>query len=382
MKKFNFEISRKNFELLLKEYFDFKKVNINTILNLQGYTEWKRKMNQLKKRMKTYLNLFKNKRTTETDKFFYSLEELPILGKEYWFIYLVDKNIDKKFQFVLTAGRAANPVKVNSTKLSVKNKDSLSEIKTATVCWFYDNSKKVIFDELTSLKIIEDEKNKLLFTNKDSNILIQGRYPHISIQIFKDNKTIAEFNFSESKSNFKYDMVELLRNSMVKNFGAIWLNYYLNYKGYIFDTKTEGNAYLQKVVAITPLAPWNWARIYFDNDIIFDLFMIKPIGDNLDIKYQSAYVEFNNKRYELENINLIGYGKRGEKNWLIYSKDFYIVLKTYSFMPFVLEDKTKFYYDEYLVEVVDAQIYDKKLKNIKFSNKGIGIVEDAYGYLL
>ena len=70
-----------------------------------------------------------------------------------------------------------------------------------------------------------------------------------------------------------------------------------DFKGKLDGKKLSGKAYLQKVVAVLPLAPWNWVRLHFSNGDIVDFFTAKPLGSKSDMRFAcNDYIELNGKR--------------------------------------------------------------------------------------
>jgi hypothetical protein len=89
------------------------------------------------------------------------------------------------------------------------------------------------------------------------------------------------------------------------------------------------------------------------------------------------------KRVKLADLSL-SYRLSGEKRiWVLSSKNLYCVMETYSLQPFIMKQKTTFRYDEYLVKVRAFAFKDKhKEYSIDDLGRGVGLVEDASGYLI
>jgi hypothetical protein len=148
----------------------------------------------------------------------------------------------------------------------------------------------------------------------------------------------------------------------------------------------NGKAYLQKVVATIPLAPWNWVRIEFEKGDSLDYFVGKPLGDLKGAKMSflcNDYIEIKGKRFKFNDLLLESYMEGERKRWVLSGKNLFLSMESYSLTPFSMKQKTQFQYDEYLVRVTDFYLkIGNKTYTLKEMGQGSGIVEDAYGYLL
>ena len=147
-------------------------------------------------------------------------------------------------------------------------------------------------------------------------------------------------------------MVNILENPFAPSLGTVMINYYFEFEGVLEGKPMKGKAYLQKVVAAMPLAPWNWVRLEFKNGDSLDFFTGKPLGDKAGWHIASnAYIELAGRRVKLKGLKLQTWLDGEKRVWLLTNKHLVAVLESYSVQPFIMRQKTVFQYDEFLVRV-------------------------------
>ncbi len=347
-------------------------------------SEWKQKTLKINQRLTEFYRIFKKKSYPTADDLFFTLEDLPYLGKEYWFLHFCAPPNEE--QVVLTLGRSVEPVKVNDTHVHLEQ--TAGSVPCAAVCWLYSGKKQVLFDSIANVSIGSRSKNSgvrsLCAENKKSKMSISGNYPKYSIELVKDGKKIFTARAFPPKHGMPFELVHLLKTPLIPRFGAAMINYYFDFTGTLYGKKLSGKAYLQKVVAVLPLAPWNWVRLHFKNGPALDFFAGKPLGTNSDMHFAcNDYVELSGRRVKLRDLKLSSY-LSGEKTiWVLSGKNLHCTMETYSLQPFIMKQKTTFRYDEYLVKVKSFAFRDGEREyTLSDFGEGVGLVEDASGYLL
>ncbi len=345
-------------------------------------SQWKKKTGMMDQRLNEFYRIFKKKHYPTADDLFFAIEDLPSMGKEYWFLYFCAPPNEE--QVVLTLGRSVEPVKVNETRVRFEEKED--SVPCAAVCWLYSGKKQVVFDSTADVSIVESggKTRSLCAQSGNSKISISGRYPKYSVELVSAGKKVFTAKAFPPKKGMPFEMVHLLKTPVVPRFGAAMINYYFDFKGKLEGKELSGKAYLQKVVAVLPLAPWNWVRLHFKKGAILDFFTGKPLGPKSDVRFAcNDYLELNGKRIMLPGLKLSSYLSGEKRIWVLSSKNFYCAMETYSLQPFIMEQKTTFRYDEYLVKLrAFAFCYGAREYALEDLGEGVGLVEDASGYLL
>ncbi len=345
--------------------------------------EWAVKAKQLSRKLSAFSRFFKSRNYEAPDDLFFTIEDLPPMGKEYWFLYFCAPHGDE--QVILTAGRSAESVKVNRTSLAVsETKESMT---CAAVAWYFSKGKKkVLFDSRAEVSLggIKGALHIICAQNGGFRGSISGKYPNYDIQFDVDGKKVFSAKASPAHKGKPYEMAQMLNTPVAPRLGAWMVNYYFDFKGELEGKKISGRAYLQKVVAAIPLTPWNWVRLEFESGASLDVFAAKPIGETGGVKFAAkAYFEFKGERYPLKGLSLQSWLSGSERIWVLSGKNLLAVMESYGMQPFVMRQKTVFRYDEYIVR---AKSFAVKLgsREIAISElgKASGIVEEASGYLL
>ncbi len=285
------------------------------------------------------------------DEFLFSKTPLGPGGKEYWFIQVASTSGDKT-QLVLTFGRSFFGAWVNGR--------AGHGGKVAAVGWYFSGKKKVFVEDSVPL---EAQKGSL----KTRSFEFRGAFPHYELSAGRG----TQLRFSKPASGVPFEALDASANSL----GLGMLNIYLDARGTVGGKKFSGLAYLQKVVVTAPFLPWNWARLTFPDKSVLDFYAVRP--ESRDI---GTYL-FRSATYRLASGRTVKLGEcrlrrlAGDR-WLLEGKGVTAYLKTYASKPFLLKGRGEFHYDEYMVECTDFAY-----GNIS-KQSGIGLVEDAYGFLL
>lgn len=348
----------------------------------QSENEWREKSVQISKRAAQLRRLFQRKKYSHPDDFFFSFEDLPMFGKEYWFLYFCVPG--SKRQTIFTFGRADVAVKVNKTSVAVGGGED--QKTCASVCWQFDDKKTVAIDSLSSVGISRMRSGNCLTAKSKGGVAkICGKYPNFTASLSKVGKEIFSAKVRAPKKGTPYELIELFRSPVTGDLGAVMVNYYFKFDGKIGSERVSGDAYLQKVVAVIPLTPWNWVRVLFKGGAAMDFFAAKPLGEQpAEIHFAcNDYLEIGGKRLRPKGLRLQSWLSGEKRKWLLTGKKFFMSMETYAIQPFRMKQKTTFSYDEFFVRVTDfAYTENGKTYTLSDLGEGSGIVEDAYGYLI
>lgn len=360
------------------------KMSINDI-------SWRRSASALTERMRSMKRLLEGKEYPHPDSFFFAIEDLPYMGKEYWFLHFVVPGSDG--QVIITAGRSQEPVKVNKT--SVKDiapkmaKDAGAKIvDCAAVCWMHSDKKEVFIDSGGQVGLVNDGFTRRIFFRKAGNEMsMSGSYPVFDIVLKKRGKEVFYAKAMPKRQGLPWEMPpRLISNPILKGYDALLVNYYFDFTGRMKGKPVKGRAYLQKVVAAIPLAPWNWVRLEFAKGATLDYFAGKPLGEKVGPKVRfpcNDFVEIDGRRIKMSDLALQSFLEGETRRWVLSGKNLFVSMESYSLQPFSMKQNTVFQYDEYLVRVKDFVLRDgKKTYTLKDLGPASGIIEDAYGYLL
>jgi len=353
-------------------------------------TEWRKRTSQIRSRVDSVTRLFRSKKYSAPDDFFFSFEDLSLIGKEYWFLYF---NVPgTRQQAVMTFGRSEEEVGVNRARVprTVDHPHPRpgNAIKCAAVCWLYGGKKQVVIDSQADVSLQASGKRNLLCAKngRGDSASIEGKYPDFRISLLHNGKSVFSARASPQKEGLPYEIIQTPRAPIAKALGAVIVNYYFDFAGVLDGKKVHGKAYLQKVVATIPFVPWNWVRVQFSHGATFDFFAAK-LHDNAPAELQFASnnsLDVGGRRIRAAGrLKIESWFKGEQRKWLLSGKDFYLAMETYSAQPFIMTQKTVFRYDEYLVRVTDfAMKSGGRIYSLSDLGEGSGIVEDANGYLI
>ena len=345
--------------------------------------EWRAKFEGLSSKLNSFSRLFKTRNYKAPDDLFFSIEDLPPMGKEYWFLYFCTPHGDE--QVILTCGRSADSLEVNGAPLAVSK--AKAGVPCAAVCWYFSKGrKKVVFDShaKVSLLAMEGAQRGICARNGADRMSISGKYPIYGIRLDVGGRKVFSAKASPAHRGRPYEMSHMLKTPISPRLGAWMINYYFDFKGELEGRELSGRAYLQKVVAAMPLSPWNWVRLEFESGASLDAFVAKPIGEAGGVRFAAnAYFESKGRRHPLRGLALRSWLSGSRRIWVLSGRNLLAVMESYGVQPFVMRQKTVFRYDEYIVRV--------KSFALKLGPRGIGIselgeargiVEDASGYLI
>ncbi|MFA6214631.1 MAG: hypothetical protein WC717_05140 [Candidatus Micrarchaeia archaeon] len=357
---------------------------INAFNRLRAFRfapEWKKKTGELNSKLEEFSRLFSSKNYPTPDELFFEIEDLPSFGKEYWFLHFCAP--PRKEQVILTVGRSVDPVRVNDK--AVPEDDTLEGVVCAAVCWLYSQKgKQVVFDSTARVRLEKGEKSNLLEARQGkSKITITGKYPSFGVELVKGGRKIFTARAFPPREGLPYELVHLMKTPLAPRFGAAMINYYFDFEGVLEGKKLSGKAYLQKVVAVLPLAPWNWVRLHFAKGVALDFFAGKPLGEKSKLHFAcNDYVEIKGRRVKLRDLKLFYHLSGDRRIWILSGKNLFAVMESYALQPFIMKQKTTFRYDEYIVKVTSFAMREGGREyTLSDLGEGVGLVEDASGYL-
>ncbi|MEA3342699.1 MAG: hypothetical protein U9Q92_00900, partial [archaeon] len=341
------------------------------------------KTEKIRYKYKTIEKLFKIKgriKSQALDNMFFEFEELPIFGKEYWFMKFTSTDTETKKQLLIMFGRPEGKMKVNNSYVKNEKLDH-NTLKGAIVCWFYDEEAENICDSVCNITISE---NQLISKSGDIKCIFSGNYPDYELKLTKRGDSICRLKIFEPDDNSpKYEISKNFKSL----FGIECINSYLNFKGSLNSEDFEGKCFVQKVIVVGPLVPWRWGRIIFKNGSILYFFLpqLQAFGFKYDISSELMFYDSDSDRiYKINDLEVSEYGKK-ETRWVISSKknNMIVIAKSYSMKPITLESMGNLTYLEYLAEITDFYIEtEDKVISLKDLGSGIGLIENAYGYVI
>ena len=199
------------------------------------------------------------------DDLLFSFEDLPLFGKEYWFMKFTTDDGSRR-QFFLTFGRSAGDTEVNGRY--VEN-SKITNDKTDGYCvsWAYDEIKIKLTDDLG---VIEVKDDRVTCSNKDLKADFYGSFPKYTLDISSNGKKVCCVDIREPEdNNYNSEVAENFRGL----FGYRLASLYFDFEGLLFDKNFSGKCYVQKVIVVGPFIPWKWSRIIFMNGSILTYYI-------------------------------------------------------------------------------------------------------------
>ncbi len=339
-----------------------------------------RRINNIKDRYNTIKRLFlKKEKTKIVDSLFFSFDELPVFGKEYWFMKFTS-DTGSKTQLLFMFGRSAGDIIINGKYLENK-KLSPDKYHGYVVSWAYDDKQNSIINDSS---IIEISPNSIDVKNKSLSANFSGTFPKYNLNISKNNENICSLEITEPQSQtLKFEISENYKAF----FGYDLVNLYFDFKGKLLEKDFSGKCYVQKVVAVGPFIPWRWGRIVFKDSSILTYFIPNLEVLGLEYRIDSSFNYYDSaakKNYHYTDVDVYAFPCQDDQTrWIVTGNknSLFICMKSYSRESFTFKKWSHFTYAEYLVEVIDFSItLDNKTITLKDTKSGIGMVEDTRGY--
>lgn len=315
------------------------------------------------------------------DEILLSFEDLPLFGKEYWFMKFT-ANDGSRRQLFLMFGRSAGDIEVNGRYVETSR---IIDNRTDGYCvsWAYDEVRRKITDHFG---VIEVEDGKVRCSTGDIQANFQGSFPDYRLDISCEGKSICSLDIKEPEdSSYNTELTENFKGL----FGYRLANLYFDFGGTLFERYFSGKCYVQKVIVVGPLLPWKWSRIVFRNGSILTYYIpnIEIVGLEYEIRnFMSFYDADTKKMHNFKKAKVHEYpSQKGDKRWVISSEDnrVFVVTKSYCKESFNFTNNFNFSYIENLVDVVDMRIEtDDKVITLEETGSGLGMVEDTSGFVI
>ena len=322
----------------------------------------------------------KKEKSKVVDDIFFSFDELPIFGKEYWFMKFTS-DTGSKTQLLFMFGRSAGDMVING-KYLVNKRLSTDKRSGYVVSWAYDEEQKSIIDDQSTIKI---SKNSIDVKNKSIFACFSGSFPKYDLNISKNDEEICSLKITEPEDQaLKFEICENYKAF----FGYELVNLYFDFKGKLFGKDFSGKCYVQKVVVVGPFIPWRWGRIVFKNNSILTYFIpnLELMGLEYRIDPSFAYYDsVSKKNYRYTDVDVYAFPCADDHmRWIVTGNknNLFICMKSYGHEVFTFRKLSNFTYIEYLVEVIDfSLIIDGKKIDLMDVGGGFGMVEDTGGYV-
>ncbi len=339
------------------------------------------RIKKIEERFKKLRMLMSREKWSDLNRMFFSFEQLPIHGKEYWFFLLTSNKPEKGRQVMVTFGNQ------NTKRYIVDNCEIVSkegEYFGPFSYWFYD---KGIHMSETMPSSFSMSRNGVSAKSSSSEFFMEGKYPRYSLKLVKNGKDIINVTTSKGSDHRKYDLLEYFRGGI--GFGNV--NLLVDFSGKLRGSPFKGQGYLQKVVITAPLpsVPWYWGRICFADKSVMSFLQPHLKLSRLSKNFATWGYFYDGKKKKEHVFEKIKVHKFGEKNrqFLAHGKsegrEFTMLAESYAQKKFRISSIGKLDYEQNLVRVLSFSMESgRKLKTIKDTGAGIGIMEDAYGYVI
>jgi len=325
--------------------------------------------------------LLKTESKRGIDDLLFSFEDLPLFGKEYWFMKFTSDDGSRR-QFFLMFGRSAGDIEVNGRY--VENSMIIND-KTEGYCvsWAYDGMKRNLTDDPGTIEV---KDGRVSCSSKDMTADFHGSFPKYMLDISNNGEKVCCLEISEPEdNNYNSELSEFFRGL----FGYRFANLYFDFKGVLFDKEFSGKCYAQKVIVVGPLIPWKWSRIIFKNGSVLTYYIpnIEIVGVEYEIHNSMEFYDAEaRKLHRFKKAKVHEYpSKKGDKRWVLTAEDgkVFMVTKSYCKESFSFTNNFNFRYIENLVDVVDFQIeIDGEVVTLKETGSGLGMVEDTSGFVI
>ena len=325
--------------------------------------------------------LLKKKSGRSIDELLFSFEELPLFGKEYWFMKFTADDGSRR-QFFLMFGRSAGDIEVNGRYVE---DSQVADDCTEGYCvsWQYDEGQRNISDDLC---IIEVKNGVISCSNNDIRAEFRGIFPDYSLTIMEDNNELCSVAINEPEDDeFNSELSEQFKGL----FGYRLANLYFNYDGRLSGREFSGKCYAQKVIVVGPFIPWKWSRVVFRNGSILTYYIpsIEVMGLEYDVYNSMSFYDASTKKmHNFKKARVQEYlSAKGDKRWVITAEGnrVFVVMKSYCKESFSFKNNFNFNYIENLVEVMDLKVEtDSGVITLEETGSGLGMVEDTSGFVI
>lgn len=317
------------------------------------------------------------------DEILYKYESLIPFGKEYWFAIFTSLDGKKPMQLVATFGR-------RNTRRSVIDGIEVSGLNpvggvlsTGAFVWCFDGKKKIFVPPVQAETVAGG--HSIACSGNGLEIRIAGTAPEYRVEI-KSDLISGDFKLSKPESGITEEVLNELKMGL--NYQVY--NLYYNFAGKLNGKEYRGRCYLQKVILSTPLVPWYWCRVVFQDGS--SLVFFKPYFGSKEYNYplrnKGAFFSAKHDRlFWFQNIAVESDRKnvywQFRSNGGDYALD--VSIKAYASHLFSFRSGGFFNYHEYMVKVKKFRFSadcGKIILTHKELGPGAGLFEDATGILI
>jgi len=321
---------------------------------------------------------------SNADEMFFSFEQLPPHGKEYWFMIFTSNEPAKGKQLMITLG-SQNSKKYTVDDCEINKRINDDGIRNGPFSfWFYD---KKIYKSKTMSSIISMKDNMMCVDSDKANFIIRGKYPNYTIKLKKDCKIIGDIRTKKGSDHKGYELNEYFKGAI----GVGYLNLLLDFNGLLNGSKFNGQCYVQKVVitAFLPSVPWYWGRVCFADKSVLSFLYPHISISKLSKEFSTSGYFWDakeGKAYMFERIDVRKFGGNNRQFFVSGKTDeceFTLLAKSYAQKKFSISSIGNLKYEQNLIKSLNFSFETgEKFKTEKNTGKGIGILEDAYGYAI
>lgn len=347
-----------------KDVFDMFSSGKDRILQT-GADKFREQKLAFKKRLDRYKLIFDKTSNRSIDDFFFTLEDLPIFGKEYWFLLFIEPG---GRQLMCTFGRGRSDVEIDGVKISP------SDNKVALGIWSYE---KEIFEFPHQLADIKMSPGKLHCRADGSKIDFCGTYPDYTLSI----TDLCDIKLSAPKDRLPYEICEFVKGLVA------YVNLYFDFEGKLNGKDWKGRCYVQKVLLTSPFSPWRWGMMHFEDGSEFSYFsaMISTLGKSFAYHKSSRFYHApTNKTYNIGGFELDKIDNH-KTRWVFNSSEgakCFATLLTKGVHRFSMKSLGNFTYLQYPTELTDFFFQSKDFStDLKSLGRASGITEDAFGLM-
>ncbi len=322
---------------------------------------------ELTRRLARYKLLFDKGTSRPYDEIFFTAEDLPPLGKEYWFMVFVEPG---GRMLTFTFGRASSSVNVEGKTIPPNSRD---KVLLGGFC--HDGSFSSFPSQIAKF---ENSQNSLSCRWEGREMSFQGSYPSYSFSI----SDLCDVELSKPERGVPYETYEFMKGLVAT------ANLYFNFSGSLKSRPWEGKCYIQKVIATSPFAPWRWGLLYFrDGSSLRYFSTLAPLQRRISYKNDGLFYHAPEDRlYRIGGFSLAKVDDH-QAMWLFSSNDGEVDcsarLKTRASNRLRMQSMGEFTYLQYPTDVEDFFFQSGDLSlDLSQLGKGSGITEDTFGLML
>ncbi|MCX6649410.1 MAG: hypothetical protein NTV61_08510 [Candidatus Bathyarchaeota archaeon] len=307
------------------------------------------------------------------DRVMFNAEELPPLGKEYWWFLFFDGSGEKPVQMMLLIYRKHGGRMLFNDKEMELRRLGEDEFLGVTSGWVFDGEK--LHDLGDGNVAVHLGGGEIASELSGKKMTLSGGYPDYRLRVGNI------IDLTMGKGGFLGDRDA--RGIFLPPFGMGWVDIYSGAKGIVLDKPFNGTAHLQKVFGATVYGPFHWGRIVFSNGSTTSFFTLKT-GEESETYFHRSLAFYDTARGEVvkfQNPRLKI--TRSEGGWTINGRDgdkeLNIVLDAYAEKKFTMKGGGSQVYVEYAVKAREFTLWTgARTVTLKDVGDGVGTIEDAY----